>query len=412
MLVYPAARRRKTPSRHAMDTAVTPVALPFRLGTRTVRCCVGMASQGCAWVRPGRSHAYPAYRRAAAFPDSALKAVTTLANHSVLWFMIAAVLASRHGVTRRAAVRGVLAIGGASFTNVLGKPLLPRRRPAADALPAWRTLSNPPTSSSFPSGHAASAAAFCTAVTLESPRAGTAVVPLAATIAHSRVHAGVNWPSDVVGGVIIGTVVALGTLRWWPHRPLTPAKARPHARTTTLPAGESLVVVTNPRSGVPPVDPTDEINELLPAARTTAMAGDVARKLETAIDGSIHAVGVAGGDGSVAAVAAVAVNRGLPLAVLPTGTLNHFARRPAQDSGLLDIRYIRAGVPFSRTRFTLAALTGTLNRSRVYVQRESPELRVRVHGPPVALATDGEVFLHGNAFEFAIGPTRLVVYRP
>jgi undecaprenyl-diphosphatase len=86
--------------------------------------------------------------------------------------------------------------------------------------------------------------------------------------------------------------------------------------------------------------------------------------------------------------------------------------RPALDSGLLDIRYVRAGIPFSRTRFVLAAFTGTLRRSRVYVQRTSPELRVRVHGPPIALATDGEVLLHGNTFEFAVGPTRLVVYRP
>nr|MDQ3820644.1 sphingosine kinase [Acidobacteriota bacterium] len=35
---------------------------------------------------------------------------------------------------------------------------------------------------------------------------------------------------------------------------------------------------------------------------------------------------VAGGDGSVAAVAGVAVERSLPLVVVPTGTLNHFAR--------------------------------------------------------------------------------------
>jgi diacylglycerol kinase family enzyme/membrane-associated phospholipid phosphatase len=466
-------------------------------------------------------------RRIGALPrspaDGGLKAITTAADHSVLWFTIAAVLASRRGVSRRAAVRGVLAIGGASFTtNALAKPLMPRRRPAADALPIWRTIPDPPTSSSFPSGHAASATAFCTAVALEFPRAGAVIAPLAAAIAYSRVHVGVHWPSDVIGGVIIGAAVALGTLRWLPHRPLMPAKARPHARATALPTGASLVVVTNPRSGTPPVDPTDEINELLPAARTVAMTGDVAEQLEIALDGDTHAVGVAGGDGSVAAVAAVAVERGLPLAVLPTGTLNHFARdvgvespaaaaaalatgnavavdlatvtvdgarkralvntaslggypdlirlrerwqqrigkwpaaalalvrvlaaakpltldfdghlasawllfvgngpyeprgmapawRPALDSGLLDMRYIRADVPLSRSRFVLAALTGTLSRSRVYVQRESPELRVKVHGPPVALATDGEVCLHGNTFEFAICPTRLVVYRP
>src|SRR4029079_13230408 len=36
-------------------------------------------------------------------------------------------------------------------------------------------------------------------------------------------------------------------------------------------------------------------------------------------------LGVCGGDGTVNAVAAVALERGLPLAVLPGGTLNHFA---------------------------------------------------------------------------------------
>jgi hypothetical protein len=77
--------------------------------------------------------------------DTGLKVLTTSANHSLLWFAIAAALASRRGVTRRAAPHGVLAIGGAScLTNTVAKPLLPRR-PAADALPNWRTLPDPPT---------------------------------------------------------------------------------------------------------------------------------------------------------------------------------------------------------------------------------------------------------------------------
>jgi len=93
-------------------------------------------------------------RRIARIPrspaDTGLKVLTTAANHSVLWLSIAAALASRRGVTRRAAVRGVLSIGAASFlTNAVAKPVLPRRRPAADALPRWRAVPNPPTSSSF-----------------------------------------------------------------------------------------------------------------------------------------------------------------------------------------------------------------------------------------------------------------------
>ncbi|HJQ30350.1 MAG TPA: diacylglycerol kinase family protein [Rubrobacter sp.] len=52
--------------------------------------------------------------------------------------------------------------------------------------------------------------------------------------------------------------------------------------------------------------------------------------LEAADDGA-QSLAVAGGDGSVAAVAGVAVERGLPLVVVPTGTLNHFARDLGSD---------------------------------------------------------------------------------
>jgi diacylglycerol kinase family enzyme len=47
--------------------------------------------------------------------------------------------------------------------------------------------------------------------------------------------------------------------------------------------------------------------------------------LEAAEDG-VKSLTVAGGDGTVAVVAGVAVERNLPLVVVPTGTLNHFAR--------------------------------------------------------------------------------------
>ena len=71
--------------------------------------------------------------------------------------------------------------------------------------------------------------------------------------------------------------------------------------------------------------------------RVRALAtGEDARHaaLEAADDGA-KALAVAGGDGSVAAVA---VERGLPLVMVPTGTLNHFAR----DLGLDLTRPLRA----------------------------------------------------------------------
>ena len=46
------------------------------------------------------------------------------------------------------------------------------------------------------------------------------------------------------------------------------------------------------------------------------------------------------------------------------------ARRPTLASGLLDVRYLRADLPYSRARFLAAALTGTLQTSHVYRHSE------------------------------------------
>src|SRR6185312_383164 len=255
-------------------------------------------------------------------------------------FGLALLRALRKGTMRKAAGRGVLSIAATSpVANAVLKPLLPRRRPAASELPAYQTIANPPRSSSFPSGHAASAAAFATAVAMESPRTALAVVPLAAAVAYSRVHVGVHWTSDVVVGAVLGTGVALATERWWPVREQDEARARPLDTVPELPEGKGLVIVSNQRSGDPEHDPADELEEALP--RAIVVRADPDRPLDDQLDEAIEragdealAVGVAGGDGTVAAAAAVAGRRGLPLVVVPTGTLNHFAR----DVGVYDLQ--------------------------------------------------------------------------
>jgi undecaprenyl-diphosphatase len=65
-----------------------------------------------------------------------------------------------------------------------------------------------PDSTSFPSGHAASAFAFAFAISRETPRLAVPIWLLAGAVAHSRVHTGVHYPSDVVIGSILGTGTA------------------------------------------------------------------------------------------------------------------------------------------------------------------------------------------------------------
>jgi undecaprenyl-diphosphatase len=59
----------------------------------------------------------------------------------------------------------------------------------------------------------------------------------------------------------------------------------------------------------------------------------------------------------------------------------------------------------------LAAITGALHGSSTYGHFETKQLDVTVQGPPVAIATDGEVGLEGNRFRFRAQPAALGVYR-
>ncbi|WP_129663249.1 bifunctional phosphatase PAP2/diacylglycerol kinase family protein, partial [Phytoactinopolyspora endophytica] len=293
--------------------------------------------------------------------DTAMRQLSQSANKGRLWLGLAAagVLSSRR--MRRAAIRGVGSLAVSSATvNVALKPLFRRQRPLLENTPLIRRLRRQPRSASFPSGHAASAAAFATGVTLERPPLALVVAPLAAAVAYSRVHVGVHHPSDVVAGAAIGATIAVASRRWWPVRPAAPARIRDHVAAEPLPEGDGLVVAVNAASGLYG-DPTDEIRRLLPAARILQVTPDVQIDALVADTDRTKALGVAGGDGTVAAVAALARDRGLPLAVFPCGTLNHFARdlgvetfddtRQAVESGqAVDVDVARAnGVTFLNT---------------------------------------------------------------
>jgi membrane-associated phospholipid phosphatase len=140
--------------------------------------------------------------------DRTMSASSRAADHSVLWFAIAGVLAATGGRRGRLAARdGILAIGMASATVNLGvKPLAPRRRPLRDevALAQHRWV-RMPTSTSFPSGHTASAFAFATAVGQRIPALWIPLRGLALLVGYSRIHTGVHYPGDVVAGVVVGS---------------------------------------------------------------------------------------------------------------------------------------------------------------------------------------------------------------
>lgn len=141
--------------------------------------------------------------------DRALALVSEAANFSRPWVATAAVLALAGGRRgRRAALYGIASVAVSSgVVNLAIKPLWARRRPDRTGVPPGRHVPMP-SSTSFPSGHSASAFAFATGVGAVIPAAGALLALPAATVAYSRVHTGVHYPGDVLVGSLTGIVLA------------------------------------------------------------------------------------------------------------------------------------------------------------------------------------------------------------
>jgi len=152
--------------------------------------------------------------------DALFYRLSSAADHGLLWFALGTVRAAR---TRDAkvALRVALVLGAESaLTNGLVKSLFNRVRP-----PDHFEHDGPlpydmrrPITTSFPSGHAATA---FTAATLLShgTKLGPLYFSLAALVASSRVYVRMHHTSDVVAGALLGLCLGQVARRLAPVRP-------------------------------------------------------------------------------------------------------------------------------------------------------------------------------------------------
>lgn len=147
-------------------------------------------------------------------PNVVVTAVTTAGRGGALWLLCTLTEALRPGGDRRWAAHTAAAIGIALGVSQLVKRIAPHRcRPEAPGGPARRSLPERPDSSSFPSAHAATAAAFTTALATRGPLS-LLVVPVTATAVYGRLRTRVHWPSDIVAGMAIGVTATMCTSTW------------------------------------------------------------------------------------------------------------------------------------------------------------------------------------------------------
>ena len=133
-----------------------------------------------------------------------LSVITHLADSGAMWILLAVLLLIFKKTRRGGAAVALALIIDVVVVNLLLKNIVARPRPFAAM--DFEPLISPPSGWSFPSGHSAVSFSAAVALCFHWRKWGIAALVLAFFIAASRVYLLVHYPTDVVAGIIIGTV--------------------------------------------------------------------------------------------------------------------------------------------------------------------------------------------------------------
>lgn len=140
--------------------------------------------------------------------DKLMVFITSLGDGGIVWWTIALGMTFSKK-TRRC---GFTMMAGMALSYLLGnlllKNLIARPRPCA-VDPSVQLLIPYPSEFSFPSGHTLHGFTAATVIFLYFRKIGIGALLLAAAIAFSRMYLFVHYPTDILGGMILGIMDAM-----------------------------------------------------------------------------------------------------------------------------------------------------------------------------------------------------------
>lgn len=141
------------------------------------------------------------------FGDAVVPLITSLGNAGVLWILIGLVLLTRRSWRKTGVVLLLALLIEAFFCNIVLKNLVAMPRPFT-LHENVQLLIPAPHDYSFPSGHTGAAFASAAALYFSRARYWIVVFVLAVLIAFSRLYLYVHFPTDVLGGIVLGIASA------------------------------------------------------------------------------------------------------------------------------------------------------------------------------------------------------------
>lgn len=140
--------------------------------------------------------------------DAVMPVITVLGNAGAIWILVAVILLFlpkwREAGIQMLAAMAVAAIVG----SLILKPLIARERPFS-ANEFTELLISAPKDFSFPSGHTSASIAAAVILLMRNRWVGIPAMILAVLIAFSRIYLYVHYPSDILGGIILGLLSAV-----------------------------------------------------------------------------------------------------------------------------------------------------------------------------------------------------------
>ena len=147
-----------------------------------------------------------------AFLDTVMPYITKFADNGIGWILLALVLLIPRKTRRVGAAMGVALAIGFLTGNLFLKNLVARTRPFLFDPSIVLTIA-PPHEFSFPSGHTLASFECAIAIFCYRRKGGIAALVFAVLIAFSRLYLQVHYPTDVLCGAFLGSVIGYLSFR-------------------------------------------------------------------------------------------------------------------------------------------------------------------------------------------------------